>query len=68
MKEAGTQALVYVTLFGSRGDSGRRSLAHSLTHDQRLLPAQADVFIVEAVHLGDINKIRFEHNGKNQGN
>ncbi len=67
MKEAGTQARVYATLYGSRGDSGKRPLVNSLGHNLRFLPSQVDVFIVEAVHLGSLDRIRFEHNGKNQG-
>ena len=67
MKEAGTQARVHATLFGSRGDSGRRPLLNSLSHNLRFLPGQVDVFVLEAVHLGTLEKIQFEHDGKNKG-
>ncbi|CAH8570297.1 unnamed protein product [Schistosoma margrebowiei] len=58
---AGTDASVYITLFGENGDSGERKLTKSLTHRNKFERAQTDVFQLEIVDLGKINKVRIRH-------
>ncbi|VDP32279.1 unnamed protein product [Schistosoma mattheei] len=58
---AGTDASVYITLFGENGDSGERKLTKSLTHRNKFERGQTDVFQLEIVDLGKINKVRIRH-------
>ncbi|CAH8516071.1 unnamed protein product [Schistosoma turkestanicum] len=58
---AGTDASVYLTLFGENGDSGERKLIKSLTHRNKFERGQTDVFQLEIVDLGKINKARIRH-------
>jgi hypothetical protein len=67
VRNAQTTANAYITLYGSRGDSGRCCLDDSLTHQLRFLKGQVDVFVIEAVHLGQIEHVDVEHDGKDAG-
>ncbi|KAH8871549.1 Lipoxygenase homology domain-containing protein 1 [Schistosoma japonicum] len=58
---AGTDASVYLTLYGDNGDSGERKLTKSLTHRNKFERGQTDVFQMEIVDLGKINKVRIRH-------
>lgn len=51
------EVLVYLQMFGSNGDSGRRLLYRSINNDIAFSSGQMDMFEVEAVHLGAIKKI-----------
>ena len=51
---------VFVTVFGERGDTGRRHLTHSKTHAVPFRSGQIDVFFVSAVHLGQLKRIVVE--------
>ena len=63
MRQETTGADVSITLVGSRGDSGARPLAESRTHQNRFQPDQIDVFTLEAVSLGELQKVIIEYNG-----
>jgi len=55
VRGAGTDANVYVTLFGDRGDSGRKVLDNNENNFER---SQKDTFNVVCPHLGKLKKIR----------
>ncbi|KAJ7410553.1 hypothetical protein BTVI_53174 [Pitangus sulphuratus] len=59
---AGTEADVYISVYGERGDTGSRQLLRS-QKSKKFLKGQTDIFAVEAVHLGHLYKIVIGHNG-----
>ncbi|XP_010127568.1 PREDICTED: oxygen-regulated protein 1-like, partial [Chlamydotis macqueenii] len=64
---AGTEADVYISIYGERGDTGSRQLLRS-QKSKKFLKGQTDIFAVEAVHLGHLYKIVIGHNGLGSGN
>ncbi|XP_071410619.1 oxygen-regulated protein 1 isoform X4 [Pithys albifrons albifrons] len=64
---AGTEADVYISVYGERGDTGSRQLLKS-QKSKKFLKGQTDIFAVEAVHLGHLYKIVIGHNGLGSGN
>lgn len=64
---SGTDANVFLNLFGDYGDTGDRPLARSKTNRNKFESNQVDVFNVEAVQLKHFQKIRIGHDGKNSG-
>ncbi|NXW11338.1 LOXH1 protein, partial [Fregetta grallaria] len=64
---AGTEADVYISVYGERGDTGSRQLLRS-QKPKKFLKGQTDTFAVEAVHLGHLYKIVIGHNGLGAGN
>ncbi|XP_030045255.1 lipoxygenase homology domain-containing protein 1 [Microcaecilia unicolor] len=64
---AGTEASVYICVYGERGDSGSRLLFRSNKH-RKFLKGQTDSFQIEAVHLGNLSKIVVGHDGPEAGN
>lgn len=64
---AGTDADVFVNLFGEWGDTGERWLRKSETHKNKFERGHVDVFNIEAVQLKRLHKIRIGHNGKRAG-
>uniref|UniRef100_A0A8U8BB29 Oxygen-regulated protein 1 n=1 Tax=Geospiza parvula TaxID=87175 RepID=A0A8U8BB29_GEOPR len=64
---AGTEADVYISVYGERGDTGSRQLLRS-HKSRKFLKGQTDIFAVEAVHLGCLYKIVIGHNGLGSGN
>ena len=64
---AGTDADVFLTVFGERGDTGQRSISDSFTNLIKFERGQIDVFKLETVSLGRLEKIRIGHNGKLPG-
>ncbi|GFR86793.1 lipoxygenase-like protein domain-containing protein 1 [Elysia marginata] len=54
--DGGTSARVYVTLYGSQGDSGRR-LLHTTAGIMPFGQGQKQSFSIEAVDLGDLEKV-----------
>ncbi|NXI51263.1 LOXH1 protein, partial [Chloroceryle aenea] len=64
---AGTEADVYISVYGERGDTGSRQLLRS-QKQKPFLKGQTDIFAVEAVHLGQLCKIVIGHNGLGSGN
>ncbi|XP_010005184.1 PREDICTED: lipoxygenase homology domain-containing protein 1-like [Chaetura pelagica] len=63
---AGTEADVYISVYGQRGDTGSRLLRSQKS--KKFLKGQTDIFAVEAVHLGQLYKIVIGHNGLGSGN
>ncbi|XP_052229243.1 lipoxygenase homology domain-containing protein 1-like isoform X2 [Dreissena polymorpha] len=57
----GTNANVFLTIAGDKGDTGERKLAKSETHMDKFERNQEDVFKIEAADLGKIYKIRVRH-------
>ncbi|KAK3579121.1 hypothetical protein CHS0354_022141 [Potamilus streckersoni] len=66
--KAGTDSNVYIELYGDRGTTGRRFLKHSLSNTEKFKQIQVDVFELEAVYLGDVEKVVIGHDSKGPGN
>ncbi|XP_059580075.1 oxygen-regulated protein 1 [Alligator mississippiensis] len=64
---AGTEADVYISIYGENGDTGSRQLRRS-KKPTKFLKGQTDIFPLEAVHLGKLYKIVIGHNGLGSGN
>ncbi|KAM3841839.1 oxygen-regulated protein 1 [Vipera latastei] len=64
---AGTEADVYIAIYGEKGDTGCRQLHRSMK-SQKHIKEQTDTFSLEAVHLGHLCKIVIGHNGLGSGN
>ena len=69
---AGTDANVFVNVFGSMGDTGSRPLENNnktSSNRNKFERNNEDHFLVQAVHLGDINRIQIGHDnwGGNAG-
>ncbi|KAF5404278.1 hypothetical protein PHET_02377 [Paragonimus heterotremus] len=58
---AGTDAKVFLTLYGTNGDSGERRLAKSKTHSNKFEAGHTDVFEWEVVDLGKLQKAHIRH-------
>ncbi|XP_054613031.1 lipoxygenase homology domain-containing protein 1-like isoform X2 [Dunckerocampus dactyliophorus] len=58
-KGAGTDANVFVTIFGSNGDSGRRRLRQKFRN--LFEREQTDRFLLEMLDMGELQKVRVEH-------
>ncbi|XP_076450682.1 LOW QUALITY PROTEIN: lipoxygenase homology domain-containing protein 1-like [Babylonia areolata] len=64
---AGTDANVYINIFGDLGDTGKRYLRHSKTNRNKFEKGQVDEFEIEAVTLMKLRKIRIGHDGRGSG-
>ncbi|CAG5116254.1 unnamed protein product, partial [Candidula unifasciata] len=64
---AETDANVYITLLGSRGDSGRRVLHRSRTKNRKFQRGQDDLFVIEAVDLEELKTVVVGHDGRGPG-
>ncbi|XP_042531150.1 lipoxygenase homology domain-containing protein 1 isoform X3 [Dipodomys spectabilis] len=58
---AGTDARVYITIYGDLGDTGERYLGKSENRINKFEKGTADTFIIEAADLGVIYKIKLRH-------
>ncbi|XP_062867638.1 lipoxygenase homology domain-containing protein 1-like [Trichomycterus rosablanca] len=58
---AGTDANVFITIYGDMGDSGERKLSHSENNRNKFERGAVDTFSLEAVDLGEVFKIRIRH-------
>ncbi|KAH3831729.1 hypothetical protein DPMN_104999, partial [Dreissena polymorpha] len=67
-KEMGaeTDAPVYITVHGEHGDWGKRYLVHS-NNNKKFRTGQVDVFYIEAVSLGDLQRCVIGHDGTGAG-
>ncbi|CAL8070988.1 unnamed protein product [Calicophoron daubneyi] len=63
MKNAKTDSNVFINIFGEQGDTGDRQLTRSLKGGSMFEGNQMDEFLVEAVDLKKIRKIRIGHDG-----
>ncbi|XP_063957148.1 lipoxygenase homology domain-containing protein 1-like [Lytechinus pictus] len=61
---AGTDANVYITLYGENGDTGKNFLKSSKTYRDKFERGHTDEFVVEAVDIGELEKIRIGHDNK----
>ncbi|XP_062409544.1 lipoxygenase homology domain-containing protein 1-like [Sardina pilchardus] len=64
---SGTDASVYMTLFGDLGDTGERLMFQSQNNVNKFEKANADEFLVEAVTLGQVRRVRVGHDGRGGG-
>ncbi|XP_042187608.1 lipoxygenase homology domain-containing protein 1-like [Callorhinchus milii] len=65
---AETFANVFATLYGERGDSGRRNLTSpTLFSRNKFQQGEVDTFMVEAVSLSKLTKMIVGHDGKGYG-
>ncbi|XP_043395558.1 oxygen-regulated protein 1 [Chelonia mydas] len=64
---AGTEADVYISIHGEEGDTGSRQLLRP-KKPRKFLKGQTDLFLLEAVHLGNLYKIVIGHSGIGSGN
>uniref|UniRef100_A0ACB8FDY3 Uncharacterized protein n=1 Tax=Sphaerodactylus townsendi TaxID=933632 RepID=A0ACB8FDY3_9SAUR len=65
--DAETNANVYITLIGNRGDSGKRKLHRSKNNKIKFRQNQSDVFYIKAISVGNLNKILISHDGTGPG-
>lgn len=56
---AGTDANVFVTIFGSNGDTGKRELKQKMRN--LFERGSTDHFFLETLDLGELRKVRVEH-------
>uniref|UniRef100_A0A8C7GXC0 Lipoxygenase homology PLAT domains 1 n=1 Tax=Oncorhynchus kisutch TaxID=8019 RepID=A0A8C7GXC0_ONCKI len=61
VKRAGTDSNVYITIYGSNGDSGKRSLKQKFRN--LFERGQTDHFILEMLDLGELLRVKVEHDG-----
>ncbi|CAF3251609.1 unnamed protein product [Rotaria sp. Silwood2] len=64
---AGTDANVFINIYGEYGDTGVRLLEYSLQNKNKFEKNQVDTFIIEAVLLKQIRKIQIGHDGTGVG-
>jgi hypothetical protein len=67
VRYAGTDANVYIVLFGSKSDSGKLPLADSATNRNKFERAQMDEFQAACLGLGPLQKIVIGHDGSGVG-
>ncbi|XP_019909049.2 lipoxygenase homology domain-containing protein 1 isoform X3 [Esox lucius] len=58
---AGTDANVFLTIYGDLGDTGERKLSKSETNSNKFERGAVDQFVIEAVDLGQVFKIKIRH-------
>ncbi|KAJ7993944.1 hypothetical protein DPEC_G00259930 [Dallia pectoralis] len=61
MYGGGTDANVYLTIYGDQGDTGERKLSKSESTRNKFERGAVDKFSIEAVDLGQVFKIRIRH-------
>ncbi|PIK54821.1 putative lipoxygenase-likey domain-containing protein 1-like [Apostichopus japonicus] len=61
VRGAGTDANVYVNLYGENDDTGQHFLKSSKTNKNKFEAGQMDEFIIEAVNIGELKKIKIGH-------
>ena len=64
---AGTDANVFVTVFGEKGDSGPRELRKSATHRNKWERGNTDTFDLLAVDLGKLTHVHVRHDNSGLG-
>uniref|UniRef100_A0AAV2MQR6 PLAT domain-containing protein n=1 Tax=Knipowitschia caucasica TaxID=637954 RepID=A0AAV2MQR6_KNICA len=64
---SGTDALVFLNLIGDKGDTGDRELINCKNNVNKFEKGNLDEFIIEAVSVGRVRRIRIGHNGKGGG-
>ena len=61
---AGSDANVYITVYGENGDTGKRQLDTSADNFQR---GKSDIFVIEAPFLGEIRRVVIGHDNSGWG-
>ncbi|CAF0916712.1 unnamed protein product [Rotaria sordida] len=61
---AGTDANVFLTIYGQNKDSGERQLIKSKTNSNRFERKQEDIFEIKSLSLGRLTKIKIRHDNK----
>ncbi|XP_063051831.1 lipoxygenase homology domain-containing protein 1 [Engraulis encrasicolus] len=64
---AGTDANVFLTVYGDLGDTGERKLRKSETNSNKFERGAVDKFTIEAVDLGLVYKIKIRHDNSMLG-
>ena len=64
---AGTDANVFLVLYGDKGQSGKLKLKQSTTNKDPFERAKLDVFKVISPNIGNITKINISHDGSGPG-
>lgn len=67
IKDASTDARVYVDLLGEKLSSGKIMLEQSLTHKDKFQKGAEDKFVLSAVDLGEIKRLRIGHDNHRGG-
>ncbi|XP_075323805.1 LOW QUALITY PROTEIN: lipoxygenase homology domain-containing protein 1 [Odontesthes bonariensis] len=67
MYRAGTDANVFLTIYGDLGDTGERKLAKSENNRNKFERGEVDKFSIEAVDLGQVFKIHIRHDNSMVG-
>ncbi|KAM8885089.1 lipoxygenase homology domain-containing protein 1, partial [Spinachia spinachia] len=67
MYGAGTDASVFLTIYGDLGDTGERKLAKSENNKNKFERGEVDKFTIEAVDLGQVFKIDIRHDNTMTG-
>jgi len=62
IKDAGTDAKVFLCLYGEHGDTGEQRLTKSSTHSDPFQRKQRDVFSFNAPDIGALTKLKVWHN------
>ena len=66
-RNAGTDADVFIILFGSKDDTGKLMLRESESFKNKFERGHTDIFRIEALDIGAIKKIRIGHDGSGLG-
>uniref|UniRef100_A0A3B4AYF1 PLAT domain-containing protein n=1 Tax=Periophthalmus magnuspinnatus TaxID=409849 RepID=A0A3B4AYF1_9GOBI len=64
---SGTDASVFLNIIGDKGDTGDRELINCKNNVNKFEKGNLDEFIIEAVSVGRVRRIRIGHNGKGGG-
>ncbi|TNM89906.1 hypothetical protein fugu_004140 [Takifugu bimaculatus] len=64
---SGTDASVFLNLIGNQGDTGDRWLVNCSNNINKFEKGNLDEFIIEAVAIGQILRVRIGHDGKGGG-
>uniref|UniRef100_A0A4W4F748 PLAT domain-containing protein n=1 Tax=Electrophorus electricus TaxID=8005 RepID=A0A4W4F748_ELEEL len=67
MHGAGTDANVFLTIYGNLGDTGERKLSKSESNKNKFERGRVDKFNIEAVDLGEVFKIKIRHDNSLPG-
>ena len=64
---SGTNANVFLILYGEKGQSGKLKLKQSTTNKDAFEKGKTDVFKVISPNIGNITKINISHDGSGAG-
>ena len=66
IRGCGTDANVFIQIFGENGSSDELKLKDSATHMDKFERGQEDIFSFNLLSLGDLSKIRIWHDNKGE--